>query len=308
MLFTTSSRVQLFFLLPSLFGDVAHLFVDNPNLVYSILRANDRLHALATFTLSSALAEIARVKAAKDEHLRRTGTISPAQKRSVSPEQAAAQAAEEEGNECSAREEKDRVRDREETLVANAVLPEQVASVSPPSGLSEKARGKLRARSPSVGSLVSPALGANPNILGYESASGFVATEEWVQSWVQGLPLDSILIATSEVGVFLYVLCQSFEYFPFCCSFCSRSRVSRLLRVRLRFLRQPRWSGFYHPLHLSFHGDSNGRSGVRCGGRVFFGVKYTSPAVLGKVHGLAPRFAYLALKYAEFIDSNSSSW
>jgi High-temperature-induced dauer-formation protein len=178
------------------------LVSDNPNLIYAILRSNDRLHALATFTLPAALAEIAHAKAAKEEHLRRTGAHTPDQKRSTSPEQSAPQTGEDEGIDDSAREEKDRVRDREQTLAANAATPErQAATPSPPSGLSEKARGKLRARTPSVGSLSSPAFPANAsNILGYESSSGFVATEEWVQSWVQGLPLDSILIAISEVG------------------------------------------------------------------------------------------------------------
>ena len=103
------------------------------------------------------------------------------------------------------------MRDREQTLAANTVVSEQVTSPSPPSGLSEKARGKLRARSPSVGSLATPALAANTTILGYESASGFVATEEWVQSWVSGLPLDSILIAASEVSL-LYLHRTSFNF------------------------------------------------------------------------------------------------
>ncbi|KAF8587219.1 hypothetical protein K439DRAFT_1614510 [Ramaria rubella] len=181
---------------------IHHQFSDNPNLIYAILRTHERLQVLATFTLSSALAEIARAKAAKEEHLRRTGAVTPDQKRSQTPDQSASQSPEDEGNDLTAREEKDRVRDREETLAATTVGPEQpVASQSPPPGaLSEKARGKLRARSPSVGSLTSPGLVGNASsILGYESASGFVATEEWVQSWVQGLPLDSILIAMSEL-------------------------------------------------------------------------------------------------------------
>lgn len=178
------------------------LLVDNPNLIYSILRSNDRLHALATFTLPSALSEIAHAKAAKEDHLRRTGVHTSDQKRSTSPEQTTPpQTGEDEGIDPSAREEKERVRDREETLAANTTTPDQqVASSSPVSGLSEKARGKLRERTPSAGSLSSSAFpAAASNILGYESSSGFVATEEWVQSWVPGLPLDSILIAISEV-------------------------------------------------------------------------------------------------------------
>ena len=62
--------------------------IDNPNLIYAILRGSDRLHALATFTLSTALAEIARAKTAKEEHLRRTGAVTPDQKRAGSPQPA----------------------------------------------------------------------------------------------------------------------------------------------------------------------------------------------------------------------------
>lgn len=71
--------------------------------------------------------------------------------------------------------------------------------------MSEKARGKLPARSPSVdlgaGFGAGLTAGAETTVLGYESAGGFLATEDWVQSWVKGLPLDSILVAVAEVGV-----------------------------------------------------------------------------------------------------------
>ena len=84
---------------------------------------------------------------------------------------------------------------------------------SAPRSLSEKARGKLPARASSIDSGLGNlgagmTVGAESAILGYESAGGFVATEEWVQSWVQGLPLDSLLVTITEVsqGISCYKL------------------------------------------------------------------------------------------------------
>jgi len=175
--------------------------LDNPNLIYAILRVHDRIQSLATLTLPAALSEISRAKAAKEEHIRRTASSIPDHKNSHGPEPVAVQIPEDEGHgRGEALEEKQRVRDREETLAANTVDQPSPPQSPPPSELSEKARGKLKEGSSSVGSLASPGLTGNAaSILGYVSASGFVATEEWVQSWVQGLPLDSILIAMSEV-------------------------------------------------------------------------------------------------------------
>lgn len=114
---------------------------------------------------------------------------------------------------------------------------EQPSAVTPtshlPPVLSEKARGKLPMRSLSTLSVdppgVSMGISADSAILGYyydgnigsngPGLNGFVATEEWVQSWVKGLPIDSILIAIAEVSLQgLYESClktyRSCSFFP----------------------------------------------------------------------------------------------
>jgi hypothetical protein len=59
---------------------------------------------------------------------------------------------------------------------------------------SEKARGKMRARSLSVETISS--LDRAPLAIG---KNGFVPTQEWVTSWQQGLPLDTVMIFISDV-------------------------------------------------------------------------------------------------------------
>ncbi|KAF8524338.1 high-temperature-induced dauer-formation protein-domain-containing protein [Hysterangium stoloniferum] len=183
----------------------------NLNVVYALLRSHERLQFLANFTLSSGLAEIKRLKAKREEHLRRKTTGAGVNKDQKAPTNespdSSSPPAEEEQVAISATTEKDRVKDREDVLAASAATlstdpsTEEASTPSPfvpttyPPPLSEKARGKLRARSPSLD-------GSDSAILGYtsyESASGFVATEEWVESWRKGLPMDSVLLAVTEL-------------------------------------------------------------------------------------------------------------
>ena len=291
--FTINSPVQqLVFFLYSTWADACLL--DNSNLIYAILRAHDRIQTLATLTLSSALSEIARAKAAKEEHVQRTGSSTPDHKSSHVPEPVTVQIPEDEWHGREALEEKQRVRDREVTIAANTVATDQSSpSQSPPQGeLSEKARGKLKEGSSSIGSPASPGLTANAaSILGYESASGFVATEEWVQSWVPGLPLDSILIAISEVPVQYLLPIRRHAYMVF--SFCLESRRSKHLRAQLHSLRQPHLLVFYLQPPQLFLGGSNGQIEVRSGARASSGGKSTCPVDPRKVRGLGPRSACL---------------
>jgi len=73
---------------------------------------------------------------------------------------------------------------------------DQAAFSAFPNAVSEKARGKMRERR-------SASLDTN-NSLDRATASavgwnGFVPTQEWVTSWQQGLPLDSVMLVISEL-------------------------------------------------------------------------------------------------------------
>jgi hypothetical protein len=175
-----------------------------------LLRSHERLQFLANFTLSSGLAEIKRLKAKREQHLRRMSLSRNNTNNQKAPKNDSSDSCtpvEEEQPATSAAIEKDRVKDREDVLAASAAAlsadataeeagtPSPVVSTTYPPPLSEKARGKLRARSPSLDADDSAILGWTT----YESASGFVATEEWVESWRKGLPMDSVLLAVTEV-------------------------------------------------------------------------------------------------------------
>ncbi|GJJ15039.1 hypothetical protein Clacol_009313 [Clathrus columnatus] len=222
---------------------------ENPNLVYAILRAHERFTALSTFSLSSGLAEIALVKAKREEYLLRTqggtptpglGQIPATGDRKLSHERQNSSSVVRSSEETdSTSVEKDRLRDREIILNNvtntpvnpsgnNTILTDKPATESrddletpltttptfqSPPVLSEKARGKLPVRSVSTLSMdppgVSMGVSADNAILGYHydgnAGSGglgpnsFVATDEWVQSWTKGLPIDSILVAVAEL-------------------------------------------------------------------------------------------------------------
>lgn len=73
---------------------------------------------------------------------------------------------------------------------------EQVRLSGFPTAVSEKARGKMRERR-------SESLDTDNSLDRVTAASvgrsGFVPTQEWVTSWQQGLPLDSVMLAISEL-------------------------------------------------------------------------------------------------------------
>lgn len=219
-------------------------------MIYAILRAHERFNTLSTFTLASGLAEIALVKAKKEEYLRRTQTnstppgASPSigdRKLSLERQNSSSIVVRSSEETDTNNAEKDRLRDREVLMNNAANVPntpsrdetlnsdksamqsgddlETPVVATPtfqsPPVLSEKARGKLPMRSLSALSMdppgVSMGVSADSAILGYHydnnagngglGLNPFIATEEWVQSWTGGLPIDSILVAIAEVNM-----------------------------------------------------------------------------------------------------------
>ncbi|TBU66059.1 high-temperature-induced dauer-formation protein-domain-containing protein [Dichomitus squalens] len=212
----------LFFMLEAFNGVLLHNLSENPNLVYGIVRAHKQFEDLGVFTLARGLREIRRVQQAKEERARQQATGGADKGKSRAPRD------EEEGDPAA---EKARLLSREMSLdlprrtESTDTLPEEPAreeeqqastrplmsptaletpGISTPpgggqnaAGMSEKARGKMRAAGRSLsgdmtGSLERlAAAGVGRN--------GFVPTQEWVSSWHQGLPLDTVLLVISEL-------------------------------------------------------------------------------------------------------------
>ncbi|KAJ8078530.1 hypothetical protein PM082_012813 [Marasmius tenuissimus] len=190
----------LFFMLEVFNGVVLHNLAENPHLIYGIISSHKTFEDLGTFTLHRGLREIKRVQAAKEE-----------QAKKKQDEKSRPSSDHEEP-----REEKKRLLSHEVDLEANlegaensghrrgSSDPEVQPAVSTPSSesvpitatVSERARGKMKERRSSSldgdGSLeriAAAGIGRN----------GFVPTQEWVSSWQQGLPLDTVMLLISEL-------------------------------------------------------------------------------------------------------------
>jgi len=194
----------LFFMLEIFNAVILHNLSANPNLIYGILSAHKTFEDLGTFTLSRGLREIRRVQLAKEEQARKADV------RGKAPQAP--------GDDSQAHEEKAKLlrHESESALGQNdsteasprqsqgqdpeisMVLPTSPTSENMPGSTSgsEKARGKMRARR-------SQSLDRNGSLDRVAAAgvgrNGFVPTQEWVTSWQQGLPLDSVMLLISEL-------------------------------------------------------------------------------------------------------------
>ena len=100
-----------------------------------------------------------------------------------------------------------------------SLMSPAIADDEQPYVLSEKARGKMRARSVDEMEMSADGLdvsglslggggGGDPGYPGpYTSRTGFVPTESWVASWRERLPLDTILIVLTELRPKIVSLC-----------------------------------------------------------------------------------------------------
>ncbi|RXW24176.1 hypothetical protein EST38_g1654 [Candolleomyces aberdarensis] len=200
----------LFFMLEVFNSVIQNHLNENPTLILDILTSHRVFEDLAKFTLASGLREVKRVQMAKEELAKRSSNNSTDSKgKGRVPEEvelgadAGAEKAKllqhESWNRASSLEEAagSSPTTRSDSLESSRVVsPPPGAEASSP--LSEKARGKLRERRSSS------SLDVTINIDGMAASigrNGFVATQEWVTSWQQGLPLDTVLILISDLLV-----------------------------------------------------------------------------------------------------------
>ncbi|KAF9228020.1 hypothetical protein BS17DRAFT_747084 [Gyrodon lividus] len=213
LLFDESHPRLLFFMLEVFNSVIFHHLSDNPNLLYAIITAHATFQELGTFTLAHGLREIKRIELAKEEQVRqserdRKGLISReddleagnphAEKaRLLRNDSNAALATDREAesshdpNNVSVEDENS----EEGPAVAHPVISPSSENI-PSTSTSEKARGKMRERR-------SLSLEINSSVERNASAgvgrNGFVPTQEWVTSWQQGLPLDTVMLVISEL-------------------------------------------------------------------------------------------------------------
>ncbi|KAF9066874.1 high-temperature-induced dauer-formation protein-domain-containing protein [Rhodocollybia butyracea] len=192
----------LFFMLEMFNTVIVHHLSENPNLIHGILAAHKTFEDLGTFTLARGLREIRRVQLAKEDQARRLSTDDKRKSRTVSRDED--HPPEEKKNLISneAENEDDEVTpsaqaglDRPATTVEPAVSP-SADSLPSAQSTSQKAKGKMKERRSSssmdAGSLeriAAAGIGRN----------GFIPTREWVASWQQGLPLDTVMLMMSEL-------------------------------------------------------------------------------------------------------------
>ncbi|KZS98946.1 hypothetical protein SISNIDRAFT_499612 [Sistotremastrum niveocremeum HHB9708] len=210
----------LYFLLEIFNAIIQHHLAENPNVIYGILRSHQVFEDLGTFTLARGLREIRRIQL-KTEQRRDDAEQKGKTKAPMEASAEKARLLESEGVELPSQSESMESLPRGRTArESHDTLPENIDSQneeatpgSPPvqilaspaaenpvlsgpvNGMSEKARGKMRQRSMSgdiTGSLERlAAAGVGRN--------GFVPTQEWVTSWQQGLPLDTIMLTIAEL-------------------------------------------------------------------------------------------------------------
>ncbi|KAI0637201.1 high-temperature-induced dauer-formation protein-domain-containing protein [Trametes polyzona] len=206
----------LFFILEAFNGVLLHGLADNPNLVYAILHAHKQFEDLGTFTLARGLREIRRIQELKEERALQTqgrGSTDKGKRRARDEEEGLSHSDEkarllqrEMGSLDLARstetlpDSRSRSGDEEQPstrpLMSPTATETQVGNSATPA-VSEKARGKMRAAGRSLSGdmtgslerLAASGVGRN----------GFVPTQEWVASWQQGLPLDTIMLVISEL-------------------------------------------------------------------------------------------------------------
>ncbi|KAK7472605.1 hypothetical protein VKT23_000718 [Stygiomarasmius scandens] len=196
----------LYFMLEVLNSVIFYHLSDNPNLIHGILSSHKTFEQLGTFTLSRGLREIRRVQLAKEEQVRRndsddkrTSHRPPSDEHAPREEKKSLLSNEEDQDQESHLPEEQRGRRSD----VERILPETMTSPSAgttqemggePSGPSEKAKGKMKERrsssnSSSLERIAAQGVGRN----------GFVPTQEWVTSWQQGLPLDTVMLLISEL-------------------------------------------------------------------------------------------------------------
>ncbi|KAG9095774.1 hypothetical protein FRC06_009431 [Ceratobasidium sp. 370] len=187
-LLADESHPRLVYFVLEVFNNVItrHL-QENPNLIYALLRARTVIEGLAVFTLRGAVREVRRREEAAKGRDKGKGKL-PGGVGRDSPD--------------LSKEKRDLMQRERGTDVPT---PEDLESglagddIPVPTGMSEKARGKMRedAKQEDNWDLTAEEEVAAAVALG---KNGFVPTQEWVSSWQRGLPLDIVQIAIAELS------------------------------------------------------------------------------------------------------------
>ena len=196
--------------------------IENPNLVYTIVRNQNRFEALRTFTLESGQAEIERRNRRRKENLNdSTDSIgadsrlsadsvrSPSSSHHRGP--ALSSLPEEEGAFAIGDDEDDDTDDDHRPTPTHSTpsdYPSRASSVSSTvedavpvqlRGLSEKARGKMPAGTPTFSRQNSTTSLGSYAHTGLTSTGSFEPSSDWIESWLPELPLHTILTLIQQL-------------------------------------------------------------------------------------------------------------
>uniref|UniRef100_A0A8H7Y292 RecA family profile 1 domain-containing protein n=1 Tax=Psilocybe cubensis TaxID=181762 RepID=A0A8H7Y292_PSICU len=195
----------LFFMLEVFSSIIFYHPAENSNITYGILQSRKIFEDLGTFTLARGLREVKRAQLAKEELANKSSSLKgkiPVEEGEIAD--AGAEKARLLHNEGVRSDSQERERESvtsprgsqgDEPMTRSFMSPTSDNPYASESPISEKARGKMRERrSMSVENIA--ALDRVPLPIG---RSGFVPTQEWVTSWQQGLPLDTVMLFISDV-------------------------------------------------------------------------------------------------------------
>ncbi|KAJ2956045.1 hypothetical protein NQZ79_g8054 [Umbelopsis isabellina] len=187
-------------------------FTDNPNLIYAIIRAHSKFEKLRDFTLSTAIEEIARVQAAKEERQRQNQQPPLSQPGNVANE---SKVEVEDNSKKPEQEDADVVLDQQLSDKAKGKLKEQTtpangdaaAEVSVEDKVVLETSVKANAtevlqRQSSTSSILSQTL-APPN------KSRFTPTQDWIDSWKPSLALGPLLTMLDHLVPQVKELCST---------------------------------------------------------------------------------------------------
>ncbi|KAH7915968.1 high-temperature-induced dauer-formation protein-domain-containing protein [Hygrophoropsis aurantiaca] len=215
-LLSDESHPRLLFFMLDVFNSVIfHHLSDNPNLLYAILGAHKTFEDLGTFTLSRGLREITRVQLIREDQDRQTERGGKTDRSNFGGDTEDAHAEKTRLLRSESNNAIDSPTDSPIYISADANDLEYNSSddpamirplMSPTSEApttsnttgttSEKAKGKMRERR-------SVSLDATSSVERISAAgigrNGFLPTQEWVTSWQQGLPLDTVMLVISEL-------------------------------------------------------------------------------------------------------------
>ncbi|BGP29203.1 hypothetical protein JCM10296v2_000941 [Rhodotorula toruloides] len=195
---------RLIFYLLETFNNVVHFNLDsNPHIMYALTVTYQRFDLLANFTLAQGIAEARRLRATRRERQQRASS-SGSTLRPISEGVAASARTSEDSPAASS--EKALGKRRERTLSLGSLADLSFSSPSSPSlsrTTSNTSGGPLSPTASEAGETGDeqrPFVGRN----------GFIPTTEWVAAWREGLPLDTLMIVLSELRPKLLELDPSF--------------------------------------------------------------------------------------------------